>query len=352
MKKRHIAAGCIASLMTLTTIHAEDCCLPEYRGGEPLCDACGIYTQFAGIELECGWNVFAWGEFLYWKTIRDDLWSTLKAENALFGTPVLDSVQRILPLELGYRPGFRLGIGMNLPCFDNWILNADYTWYHHNFSKTFRATEPAFLASSIAAGTPLVNYFYNSMRNRVKIAYDIVGVSVQRPNYLGQRVILSPFLGVKWKRFHQTMFQDGFNVLTNLTDFAHGVFNFDAIGLAAGFDGSWLLCWNLRLIGKADIGLLYAYNRKWQQNVHFAFPPELPTATVILRHRHKNMNLLGRGGLGVGWGNYFCCRRYHLDLAATFDWMADVIKNAFDNGMIESPATFLVGLTIRGQFDF
>lgn len=355
MKKKQIAS-LVASLITVfpSLMHAEDCCIPEYRAGEPLCDdmACGIYTQYAGVQLDCGWNVFGWGEFLYWRPIRTDVFTTLKAENVDGGTPVLGSTQRILPFKLGYRPAFRVGIGMNLPCFDNWIMNADYTWYHHDFTQTFSATAPAFLASTTAAGSPLVVPIYSSIRNKAHLGYDIVGVSVQRPNYLGQRVILSPFLGLKWLHKKQTIRQDCNNVFTQLVDSSKAVFSNTSIGLAAGFDGNWLMCWNFRLIGKADVGLMYPYQRRFHQIVNFAFATEGPVLTVNLKHHDKHLDILARGGMGIGWGSYFSCNRYHLDLSATFDWMDEVIKVAFSNGMLEGPSVLFIGLTIRGQFDF
>jgi len=356
MKKRNIALGLIASLIAVTpsTVKAEDCCLPEYRGGEPLCDdtACGIYTQYAGIQLNCGWNVFAWGEFLYWRPIRTDVWTTVRAENVVQGAPTVGSQQRLLAFNLGYRPAFRVGIGMLLPCFDDWNLNADYTWYHHDFTKTFTATAPSFLASTTAAGSPLVAPIYSSIRNKADLGYDIVGLNVQRPNYLGQSVILSPFLGMKWMRHRETFEQDCLNVFTGLIDSGVAKIHFDAIGLAAGFDGSWLLCWDLRLIGKADVALLYAYNRKFLQVINFSFAPTPPELTVNLRQHHKHVDILAKGGMGFGWGSYFCCNRYYVDLSATFDIMNDVVKLAFDNGMFEGPSTMFMGLTVRGQFDF
>lgn len=354
MKKRILSFGLIASLATFTSIHAEDCCLPEYRGGEPLCDdiACGIYTQYAGPQLDCGWNFFAWGEFLYWRVVPTDCWTILRAENAVLGTPVLGSEQKVLAFKMGYRPAFRVGIGKMLPCFDDWILNADYTWYHHNFSKTFRASEPAFLASTLAAGSPLVVPQYSSFQNKAHFNYDILAMSIQRPNYFGQNVIISPFVGVKWFHRKQTLQQNGLNAFTGLVDSVTALLKFSSVGISGGLDGCWLLCWNLCLLAKADVGLLYAYERKFHQEVNFAFAPTIPAFTVNLKHHDKHLDILAKGGVGLGWGSYFCCNRYRVDLSATFDWMNEVIKLAFSNGIMQSPSTMFVGLTVRGQFDF
>lgn len=355
MKKRHIAAGLLTSLIALTpTIsQAEDCCLPEYRVGEPLCDdiACGVYTQYAGVQLDCGWNVFAWGEFLYWRMVPDAAWRTIRVDNATFGQPALGSTQTEIANNFGYRPGFRIGLGLHLPCFDDWLLSADYTWYHHGFSHLDTATAPAFLATTSVAGTLLVAPIYSAIRTKYHLALDIVSLNLQRPNYIGQRVILSPFFGLKWRHGIEKYSQDCTSPLTQVTDNAHARILFDGIGIGAGMDGSWLLCWNLRLIGKTDVGLLYAYRHKFSQSA--TFTPFTPAPLVVnLKQHDRHVDILAKGGLGIGWGSYFSCNRYHVDISTTFDMFSDVIKLSFTNGMIEGPSTFLMGLTVRGQFDF
>lgn len=356
MKKRHLAAGLVTGLLAIvpSMMHAEDCCLPAYLPGEPLCEdmACAVYTRYAGVELDCGCNVFAWGEFLYWRPVQENVWTNIRAENAAFGAPALGSIQRELAPVWDYRPAFSVGIGMHLPCFDNWVLGADYTWYHHDFKKSYSATAPAFLAATTVASTLLVAPLYSSMMNRIELCYDIVGVRIQRPNYLGQRVILSPFLGMKWLHRSQNWKIEGLNSITTLTDRAQATVAYDSIGIAAGMDGSYLMCWNMRLIGKADVGLLYAYKRKFTQRSIFT-PPGRPTALIVnLKQSDKHLDILAKGGLGIGWGDYFCCNRYHVDLSATFDFMADIPKLTFNTGLFEGSETLFIGLSIRGVFDF
>lgn len=347
---RKITAGILASfaLILPAISQAEDCCLPEYRPGDILCEPCGIYTQYGGVQLDCGWNVFAWGEFLYWRPVIENVWGTIKVDNATFGDPALGTTQKEIANTFGYRPAFRVGIGMHLPCFDDWLLGADYTWYHHGFSKIDRATAPSFLASTTTAGTPLVNPVYSAIRTKYHVALDVVDLAMQRPNYLGQGVILSPSLGLKWVRVKQKYQQFLNNTVTQVIDTAKATVVHEGIGIGAGITGSWLLCWNLRLIGKADVGLIYPYKHTFFQQVTF-----LPIPLIVdLKQKDRHLDILAKGGLGVGWGSYFCCNRYHLDFSATFDIMSDVVKMSFTTGMMEGVSFHLMGLTLRGQFDF
>src|SRR5947199_313478 len=119
MKIRKLATGLIASLLAVTpaAMYAEDCCMPEYSPGEPICDGCAGYSQYAGVELDCGWNVYAFGEFLYWRTVRSMTYVALEyATPNVFAVPVAPQFKR--SPKFGYRPGFRVGLGMVAHDFD------------------------------------------------------------------------------------------------------------------------------------------------------------------------------------------------------------------------------------------
>ncbi len=327
------------------TIYAEDCCMPEYRPGEPLCDdACAIYSQYAGVELNCGWNVIAWGEFLYWRPIPNTVIQTITFE----GTPP-GSLQLEIPNNYAYRPAFRVGLGWIAPCFDNWIFNIDYTWIHQHFKKTDSRQDPITLASTVGF-FPIPQY--SSIETKTNFNYDIVGLNVQRPNYLGQRVVLSPFLGLKWLKRSNKLAQDLLIAGTDLVDHQHVTISYTSIGLGAGFDGNWLLCWNLRLIGKADVAILYAYKRSLNQlNTSDVQTGVVPYPLRVKQH-DRHLDIYGKGGMGIGWGSYFCCQSFYVDLSATFDYMVDVVKMGTSSGMWSNGTTQFVGLTLRGQLDF
>ncbi|MBS0628858.1 MAG: hypothetical protein JSS30_01380 [Verrucomicrobia bacterium] len=345
MINRKLAVGLSLALLAAcpSMIYAEDCCVPEYTPGEPLCDACAGYSQYAGVQLECGWDLFAYGEFLYWKP---GISTSLVAEK-IPANPVAQP-QEILPFKFSFRPGFRIGFGMVAHCFDDWTFNVDYIRYHQAFSQRMSSNAPEFLV------TILPMYYglqIRSIRNKAHFHYDILGLNIQRPNYLGQRVLLSPFFGLKWLKRNVKLGQDlialdgGFNT-------GQAIFKYTSIGIGAGFDGSWLLCWGLSLIGNADVGILYPYDRSFRQ---IQTPAVATTGNpdIVLTHRIKHLDIYAKGGMGLNWGSYFCCNRYHVNLSATYDLALDVVK--FDgaaSGLYGNGSVLLTGLSVRGQFDF
>ncbi|MBS0629060.1 MAG: hypothetical protein JSS30_02405 [Verrucomicrobia bacterium] len=337
-------------LLTLASVlvHAEDCCMPEYTPDEPIYDGCAGYSQYAGVQLNCGWDLYAFGEFLYWRPFRSATYVTVSLPPNPFNAP--SAPQFMHSPTLGFRPAFRVGIGMIAHCFDDWAFNADYTWYHHNFSKTYSEDFPGSITSTIVF-LPQFQFLYNFIRSKISYHYDVVGINVQRANYLGQRVILSPFLGLKWLRRSATSSQEltGF---TGLTDRATSTLKYTSIGVDAGFDGYWLMCWGFSLIGKADVALLYAYQRS---ATFRATPAAVSLASPVTSQKMhiRHLDIFAKGGLGIGWGSYFCQNRYHTNFSVTYDFMGDVSKLDFLNGpMFGNGAVVLMGLTVRGQFDF
>lgn len=339
MMKRKLSLLLLAAFPAL--VSAEDCCMPEYLPAEPLCDGCAGYSQYAGIQLECGWDVFAYGEFLYWRPFPNTVWVAVEIPPDPF-----TQTQKSLSFTHSFRPGFRVGLGMRAHGFDDWIFNIDYFRYHQSFHKTMTAAAPNFLASDVY----FLGSFGTSIRNGYDFEYDIVGLNMARPNYLGQRVILSPFFGLKWLNRDVTFSQD-------LTDFGGGInrgkvnMKYTSIGLAAGFDGSWLLCWGLSLIGTADVAALYAYDRSLHDSVIPAIVTE-NTPIVVTKNHIRHLDIYAKGGFGLSWGSYLCCRRYHAGVSATFDYMVDVVKMDDLCGGFGNGETALMGLSIRGQFDF
>jgi hypothetical protein len=355
MKKRPIAVGLLTSLLAIVPAktYAEDCCLPDYLPGEVICDPCFIYGAYAGPQLDCGWNITAWAEFLYMNVTRTTAVTSITS-------PIgPDNIQEQFQQKFHFRPGFRIGIGKTLECFDDWTMSVNYIWYHNSFTDTHRpraqstigTTRPyapqtgvgAFGTGGLFTGVTI----YGSVKDKTSIQYDVVSLNIQRPNYFGQTVILSPFLGVKWLHRNVNFAQELSQIGNDLVDRQNTRWKYSAIGIGAGLDGSWLWCWGFRLIGKADVALMYPYQRKLKEAMVSTAGP-----VINLKMTRPFLSLWGVGGMGLGWGSYLCCNRYYIDIAVTYDQMADVQKLLLHTGMYQEGAVVLYGLSVRGQFDF
>lgn len=336
---KKIVAGLLGILPL--AVQAEDCCLPSYEPGTPLCEdeVCTMYPAFAGIKLQCGLNAFGYLDFLYWSPVTSRNYVATTFE----GTPT-GSVQRELFHRLDYRPGFKIGLGMVLPdADDNWIMSFEYLWYHHDFTKTFSAL-PATVANTF---DQLTDPIYRSIKSRFHINYDVLTSKIGRPNYLGQHMIFSPYLAIKWLRRSNKTAQYLTNATTGVVDHLHARLSYTCLGGGVGMGTEWLLCWGLRFIGKIEFNTLVPYSRK---NIEIVEPAIGPSTSFKNRNRH--LDALVISGIGIGWGKYFCCNRYHADLTASWDLFGDSSDLDFNVGMFSKGTVIINGLTVSGRFDF
>lgn len=349
MNQKHIVAGLFASLISTipSTMYAEDCCLPCYTPAEPLCDSCAGYGEYAGVQLDCAWDVYTFGEFLYWAPIRSSGLVVVTNQN---DPPV--NTRKELSSHWGYRPAFRVGLGATIHCFDDWTFNLDYLRFNHHYRQTNSVTAPVTITTNL--GTAILNFGllnsfnYTSITTKSGFALDEVNLNIQRANYFGQTVILQPFFGLKWMRQKTTISQQLTRVITGVEDHQNVSLSLYAIGPDAGLNGSWLWCWGFRMIGKAQIGLIYSYKESMHQNI---------TATNIAIQTQKAKYfpscIIGYGGWGFGWGEYFCNNRYHVDIAATYDFWVNVSHGTSAlTGFYGPNGVTYHGLVVHGQFDF
>lgn len=325
------------------------CCgfTPAYHPGDPLCSECNeskIYPAYAGVHLsECAWDVYAFGEFLYWQPHNQN---TVVAIENVANPPV--NTRNEYDNNFGYRPAFRVGAGVVLADYANWILNADYTWYHHNFSKTVSATLPNTLTNGMGGGTAASTY--NSIQTKNHFSWDFVNVNVQTNFYIGRRVTVNPYFGLKWLGRKATVSQTLARSTGTGTDYQTATGKREGIGPDVGANMNWLLDWGFSILGKVDLSVLYDYEAKFDQSASI-FPA--PTITKF-RGNTNTIDVFAKGGLGIGWGSYFSCDRFHFNLAASYDIVYDVtpLYNGNDVGLLLGQNWWLEGLTISGQFDF
>jgi hypothetical protein len=248
----------------------------------------------------------------------------------------------------GYRPAFRVGVGMVMENFANWILNVDYTWFHHGFSKNVSATLPQTLSTGLGGATAAGTYSF--INTRTHFNWDIVAANVQTNFYIGRHVTINPYFGLKWLNRKATISQS----LTRTTvgnDFQTATTKRDGIGPDVGANINWILDWGFSMVGKIDLAVLYDYVAEIHQSATIF---GAPNSVTTFRGHTNTMATLTKGGLGMAWGSYFWCNQMHFNLAATYDILLDVtaLFNTADDQMMQSQFWWLEGLTLTAQFDF
>lgn len=307
------------------------------------------YSLPGRIEVNQEWDFFFTASFIYMQAMEE-------IDLAIANSATLPRIQgKIIDHDFTYKPGFRVGMGYNLP-HDHWDIYAEYTRFHQ--TSTTKASAPSngnlltLLLSSINQGTA------NGVLGRWKLAIDMLDVELARSGHVSKSLILRPYLGLralwidqKYTAQYLEMIQTANNIFSPQVN---SITKNDswAIGPKFGMDTDWLIVKNLRFFGNISGCLIFTSdtsNHK-ENSITNNFPVvSIRDDTNFIR---PNLEL----AVGLGWGTYFKDCRYHIDLSADYEFQAFWNQNmfqltsfSFNGGGVD---LFLHGLGIRVRFDF
>lgn len=329
------------------------CCPAITCQGNPFepCELPAGYGQYAGVALDRCIDIFVSGDFLYWKPVRRNSVDICQFEN--------DPSNTILMIqEKGeYRPGFKVGIGATLPNFDDWTLRADYTWYHHDFTHTF--TAPATQVVSPFA-VPLLLVPFTSIKSTMTFDYDDLKLTIHRPVYVGPRLVLDPYFGLRgiWR---STKLSQALTLPPPLIqpgvigqNFQQAKVRMWYACMTAGGYGSFLFGCGFKLLFKGEASL--GYCRLTENSSRVVNNSTIPFGVNVITQGYSKdpycIQGMGTGGGGLGWASYFCCQKYHLDLSIMYE-LESIWGPFLDyNTVLFLTDTQFRGLTVHAQFDF
>lgn len=375
MKKKYIAStllglgiGHMTLLFSQTDANEESshsaCCESGIIIGEPL-NPCVInagYPYPATILPSCGWDIYAKGEFLY-------MAATLE-HNTPFGNAALDGSELTWDvLSIPYRPAFRVSLGADLGSV---LLDLSYLRYHAHHAKNFNAGNNAGITASSAPPDALSELlldfkaFFQNVRANLQLDLDLAAISLQKPVYMGKRILMNLNYGLlglwsaqKWNLNYVPLAaplppggvtSDGRSVATAKSW---------AVGPQLGFSTTALFPMHFKAIAGIKLALQYGYVYKFQQIVSF---PEIPrpfiSASSANGKKASGLQALHTGELGIGWGDYFYCDRFYIDLSLTYNFL---FQHIYSYGFAFNPTFFqgldldsytVHGIAIGGQLNF
>ncbi len=334
-----------------------NCCIPS------------AYNEPADYELTpCPWDFWFDASFTYWTAYEEGL--DLAISQSLIGisTDAVNSGATFLFQDTSFKPGFKVGLGMDLN-HDHWSGLLEYTWFRSRTSVSAVAPagpvgsrDPAWEIHNWALDQPVTTA--RSLSSSWRLRMDILDAALTRPFYQGTHLIIGPFGGLRaaWIRQNLRILAEPFDssggVVTTSSAVLHNKSSCWSVGPRAGFQGEWHLGWGFRFEGDLSGSILFTR----YTNVSSAADP-LSIDNPIWSASYNGYNTVRFNNdmnVGIGWGDYFDCRNYHFDLLLTYDFqifwnqnmMRYLVDNA-DNGIGASAnSLFLQGLTLRSQFDF
>jgi hypothetical protein len=194
---------------------------------------------------------------------------------------------------------------------------------------------------------------------------DLVDVGAMRPFYQGTHLIMAPFGGLRGQFIRQNFsltaenMQDTAATVPSATTKHKS--NSWAVGPRAGCLAKWHLGWGLRFEGDVAGSILYTRYTKASFSSEHALLADigLPESGASLRN-YNCLRAVNEMNLGLGWGSYFDCRNYHLDLLLSYDfqvyWNQNMIRalsaSTVSRSGLSAANLYLQGLTVKAQFDF
>lgn len=354
-----------------------------FEKGYPTTAACTPNAYNTPASIDAGWDLFFTFNFTYWQAMQGGMDIALPAQ-ATATAPVTGFTQSalgnsVIVQDFEFKPGFQIGFGWN-GAKDDWALYGEYTWMRGTTNTT--ATPPVPSASSangVSIGTTgvlmptswLSGLYTNNATTNItsewEYTFDILDFQLSRPFYSGARFTLEPFYGVRalWISQEMNLTATVLNVTGQTATTSPRSASYDsdswALGPRVGFNGNWHLGYGIRFIGDTSLSLLFTRYTEVSQNVgnpETALPPSVIEYDNFDGLR-PNLDL----SLGFGWGRYLDCRRFHIDLAATYDFsifweqnmmrsLADLTANTTGHPGAAAGNLYLQGLTIKTNFEF
>jgi hypothetical protein len=334
------------------------------------------YNQSAGYTVDHGFGLHLDASYLYW-CFRESMLKigTITAPASTEGSQFFYSGNgQIVFQSPSYQSGFQVGMGFAMKGMDDWNFQAEYTWYKNHSSQNTELQNGSFLAFSkdiytaddrLDVGVLLAR----SVFSKVALDFDSLDTLLERPFYLGKKLIVNVGCGLKALWIHQQLSASG----SGLSFLSPASTAPEPIGLAGEFQSttqqkswalgpkfqfntSWLMGYGLKLLGNAAASVLYTRYTTWQTTLSGPISTS-STASVTnsVSDPFNTLRAVTETSLGLGWGSYFCNDHFHIDFSASYDF--NVYWNQNMVGLLpnhnDSPGNmYLYGLHLLARFDF
>jgi len=309
------------------------------------------YNAAAAISVDNAWDFNVDASFIYWNVSQEAMDVTYVAP--LVGSATTRTPGSVVYQDTGYKPGFKVGIGWDTH-FDNWALNAEYTWLHQ--SKNTSATAPGIEIFTANDWFPdHIADPFDAVSSVWKMHMDMVDVVVSRPFYQGTHLTLSPTGGLRGLFLRQTM-DVTLSELTAPTSISSANSSHSwAVGPKCGVNSHWLVWRGLRFEGQMDASILYTRYTSIVNTETVAGVGSASSSASDFSAVRPAVDM----GLGLGYGAYMFRNSFYFDLAVRYDfsqfWSQNVMRNFASQLQGRDDAIgdlHMHGLTITLRCDF
>ncbi len=302
-------------------------------------------------QVKNGADVFFTADFLYWIGNESGLGFVVKNGSS---NGYADSAKLISP-HFKYEPGFRLGIGYNLP-HDGWDIYADWTWLISRADRDVRPNSGGNLFPTVVnvqEVEPVTSWFAHA---DWKTHLNIIDFELGRQFFVSKWLTLRPHFGLRtawvnqnFKQRYNGIFNTQFPHQTDVTGTLHGEekCKFWGIGLRGGLNNQWGMGHGFSLYGDLAASLLFG-RFHIDQNQHLNVSSGgVPVDALNWKDKFTACRAITDLAAGLRWGQYFDRDRFYLRIQAGWEQHLFFSQNQFNVFVSD----FTPGLTVSNQGD-
>jgi len=345
-KKLLLVAGLLASVSLFATDMQQE---KDYDQGHGVQEhqMMGAFSAPARFDVKGSLDLFITASYLYWQPIQESMslaYDQYPAPTTTRG--------KVYDMDFDFKSGFKVGMGINLS-YDNWNLYLEYLRLHSTHKEGINLPTNATLNCLWRDDTGPLSC--NSISSSWEFDTDLLDFYMTRPYYLGTKLTLKPFAGLRGGWIDQKL-----NVRAiDTSDYPNRTWiDSDSwlVGPRGGVDCFWHLGEGFRVFTNIAASLFYQHFKTTLKYY------TINTNTLDYYQREKigrvvpNIDL----ALGLAWGTYFADNDWHIDLSAGYEfhhfWNQNTLRPVYEaivNGIIVSPGDLMLqGLTVTARLDF
>lgn len=305
-------------------------------------------------------GVYFTGDFIYWKAREDELAyaGTLNSQQSASGT---DNAFKIFEVDFQYDPGFKVGLGGNLP-YDGWDLYLNWTHLHTHPTSSLTSDNRNIVAFFIGNLNSTDDFVGDKASGSWNLMFNMLDFDWGRRFFLSETLTMRPSFGGKVAWIHQKIRYklvgvERRGVGTPLDNqFFHWNNDFWGIGPYLAMNVKWTFIWGFGIYGELSGALLWGeFKQRVKSLSHQIDDQSNQVITVRDRVQHDTHRVRPtlKAFVGLDWER--CIIPKWLSLNFRIGYETQYFWSQLVNHPGQEPSgadlTF-EGLTFTGRLDF
>lgn len=328
---KHLLPFAVTTLVALTSVARADADNAQVRNLENRVSALeqrkgagGMINPQGRPQVRDGFDVFVFGDLIYWNAHQNGMNLAVKQSNNTVGESQLLNDASVKDIDGKWNWGFRTGLGYNT-MHDGWDVSLTWlrftdTGHRHPKSNSLTAFYPSQTAGSLVNADFDMQGYASDVKGYWGMNLNQLDLDMGREFFVSKWLTLRPHVGLRTDWIHQNFHVKYYDLAAgNTTDLPSDVRaklkdHWWGMGLEGGLDTQWGLGGGWSIFGNLTASILYGLHEMKMENTFTTFgessPAEINFSDVTQSYRvsHPVLDM----ALGVRWDHLFSNDRFYI----------------------------------------